>query len=155
MSCLRSPYNKKKSTLVELPAVLCLVHVAIVEALVANGLGSIVIDSTPAMELVLVPLAFIGQVSSLVVQFPIAIHHIVLPAPVIVAPVPIVENALPVALPVDHEPDVLAPVLVHFLHVLALHPHALLVLGLLVRLLRDCQVVGLHVGGIACLGGSQ
>jgi hypothetical protein len=52
------------------------------------------------MELILIPLSLEGQLACLVVETPVTIHHVVLPTPVVITTVTVVEYSGAVALTV-------------------------------------------------------
>ena len=75
-------------------------------------IGCIVVDLAPPMELVVMPLALIGDAAVIVEQLSESIHGIFLPLALVVASVLVVEGAFAVSLVVVDESAILASIFV-------------------------------------------
>lgn len=71
------------------------------------------------MKLILIPLPFIGELLGFIVQFAKPTHHIILPPPLIISSISVVESAMAITLAVQHVTYVFASVLVNLLYVVA------------------------------------
>lgn len=86
--------------------------------LILKHLGAVIVDLAPAMELIHVPLPFIGQLPVVIEKLSPAMHHVVLPNPLVVPSVFVEEFALTLSLSFHHKPLVLPPTFVLLLNVL-------------------------------------
>ena len=76
-----------------------------------NIFRHIVVDFSPAVELVSVPLSIIGKFSRLIKEPAISIHLVILPLTLVVPSISVIEDALPVSLSIFLEAFVDAAVL--------------------------------------------
>jgi hypothetical protein len=105
--------------LVVLPVVLQQFKVGVVEWAVELD-GFVVVDLAVAVELVLQPIALVGELAACVVEFAIAVHLVVLPGPFVEASILVVELASSVAHTVALEALIATTRVVFLLHVLFL-----------------------------------
>jgi hypothetical protein len=130
--------NIFKNTFIESPKTLVIFKGSVVEGLSEIG-STIVIDFTSAMKLIFVPLTFIGQIATIVVQFALTVHSIVFPLTDIVPSIFVVEGPLSVSLAVIDKPTVFTTILIFFFFVLAdLFSRAFV---RLVIFFRNCSII--------------
>lgn len=119
--------NEWRCTLVIFPVLVLLSEVTVIKRS-RQHVRIIVVDFSPAVELVSVPLSIIGKFSRLIKEPAISIHLVILPLTLVVPSISVIEDALSVSLSIFLEAFVDAAVLEVLFAVFAL------LVGLQVRL---------------------
>ncbi len=114
VSCDKSPKFSQYFTLVVLPVELNIFEVLVVE-LFRKFLCTVIKNLASSMKLISVPLALVCDVSGIVEQFSVAIHHILFPLTLIITTIFVIECSLPISLAIVDKTDISSAVLVDLL----------------------------------------
>lgn len=101
----------RKHTFIKLPIIIQQIEICVIETTFQNH-GVIVVYLTVAMELVVCPVALVGELTALVVQFTPPVHLVTFPLAIVVAAVLVEKFATTMPQPILLEPLVLAPSLI-------------------------------------------